>query len=45
VWLQSETQSDFIVRPGDTVTITTGALGAYWMSTDVHHATRVKRVR
>ena len=44
VWLQTEIRSDFFVRSGDGVTITTGALGSYWLATDSHNATRVKRV-
>jgi hypothetical protein len=44
VWLQMETRSEFFVRSGDGVTITTGALGSYWLATDSHNATRVKRV-
>jgi hypothetical protein len=45
VWVQTETRSDFHVQPGVDVTVSTGALGSFWISTDAHHATRVKRVR
>ncbi|MDB6107340.1 MAG: hypothetical protein JWO52_7339 [Gammaproteobacteria bacterium] len=45
VWRQSETKPRFSVRPGDTVRITRGALGAFWLSANPHSATRVSRVR
>jgi hypothetical protein len=45
VWRQTVIKSDFTVREGDAVTISTGALGAFWLSTDAHHSTRVKRIR
>jgi hypothetical protein len=45
IWVQTETRSDFHVQPGVDVTVSTGALGSFWISTDAHHATRVKRVR
>jgi hypothetical protein len=45
VWHQTALKSDFLVRQGDAVTISPGALGSFWMSTDKHHSVRVKRVR
>jgi hypothetical protein len=45
VWRQTATKTDFFVRQGDAVTISTGALGSFWLSTDSHHSTRVKRIR
>jgi hypothetical protein len=44
VWRQSETKPDFSVRPGDTVRISRGALGSFWLSANVHSATRVSRI-
>jgi hypothetical protein len=45
VWRQSETKPGFSVRPGDTVRISRGALGSFWLSANPHSATRVSRVR
>lgn len=45
VWRQTQVKSDFRVRQGDAVTITSGALGSFWLSIDNHRSTRVKRVR
>jgi hypothetical protein len=45
VWRQTVIKSDFAVHQGDAVTISTGALGSFWLSADAHHSTRVKRVR
>jgi hypothetical protein len=44
VWRQSETKPNFVVRPGDTVRISRGALGSFWLSANVHSATRVSRI-
>jgi hypothetical protein len=44
VWRQSETKPDFAVHPGDTVRISRGALGSFWLSANVHSATRVSRI-
>ena len=44
-WQQIELESDFSVRSGQSVTISTGALGSFWLSSDSHRATRVKRIR
>ena len=45
IWRQTGIKSDFLVHKGDAVTITAGALGSFWLTTDAHHSTRVKRVR
>jgi hypothetical protein len=44
VWRQSETKPNFAVHPGDTVRISRGALGSFWLSANVHSATRVSRI-
>jgi hypothetical protein len=45
VWRQTQIKTDFPVHQGDAVTISRGALGSFWMATDPHHSTRVKRIR
>src|SRR6185437_13224144 len=45
VWRQVEAESEFTVRPGDTVHITRAMLGSYFMSASRHMATRVSRAR
>ena len=45
VWQQSELDSKFSVAAGDTVKITHGALGSFWMSANAHSNTRVSRLR
>jgi hypothetical protein len=45
VWHQTTVKSNFQVQRGDAVTISSGALGSFWMSTDAHNSTRVKRIR
>jgi hypothetical protein len=45
VWQQSELDPKFSVAPGDTVKITHGALGSFWMSANAHSNTRVSRLR
>jgi hypothetical protein len=45
VWHQTVSKSDLLFRQGDAVTISPGALGSFWLSTDKHHSVRVKRVR
>jgi hypothetical protein len=45
VWRQTVVKTDFSVHQGDQVTISTGALGSFWLATDTHHSTRVKRVK
>jgi len=44
-WQQIELDPDFTARNGQEVTISSGALGSFWLSTDLHHRTRVKRIR
>jgi hypothetical protein len=44
-WQQIELDPGFIVRIGQEVTISRGALGSFWLSADSHRATRVKRVQ
>jgi hypothetical protein len=44
-WQQIELDLDFAVRNGQEVTISNGALGSFWLSTDSHHSTRVKRIQ
>jgi len=45
VWVQIETVSKAIVKPGDTVTIKKGALGSYLLVSANHVATSVRRIR
>jgi len=45
VWRQSQRDPAFTVKPGDTVHISAGALGSFFLSTNPHIATRVARVR
>jgi hypothetical protein len=44
-WQQIELDPDFSVRNGQSVTVSNGVLGSYWLSSDSHRATRVKRIR
>lgn len=44
-WQQIKLEPDFPVRNGQSVTISNGALGSFWLSSDSHRATRVKRIR
>jgi hypothetical protein len=44
-WQQVELDLDFSARDGQEVTISNGALGSFWLSTDSRHRTRVKRIR
>lgn len=44
-WQQIELDPDFTARNGQEVTISNGALGSFWLSTDSRHRTRVKRIR
>ncbi len=43
VWRQSETRT-FEAVPGDTVSISSGAMGSFWMATSKHNWTRVERI-
>ena len=45
VWRQVEAESEFTVRPGDTVHITRAMFGSYFMAVSRHMATRVSRAR
>jgi hypothetical protein len=45
VWQQVETDPKFSVRPGDTVTLTRGALDSFFMSANAHMTTRVRRAK
>jgi hypothetical protein len=44
-WQQIELDPDFTARSGQAITISSGALGSFWLSTDSHHRTRVKRIQ
>jgi hypothetical protein len=44
-WQQIELDPDFMAQTGQEVTISNGALGSFWLSTDPRHRTRVKRIR
>ena len=44
VWQQTESRSDFWLRPGETVTITPGVLGSFFLMDDQHQRIRVKRI-
>jgi hypothetical protein len=44
-WEQAEPEAHLSLRPGDTVTIHRGMLGAFYLSSDRIHGLRVKRVR
>ncbi len=44
-WQQIELDLDFAVRNGQEVTISNGALGSFWLSTDSRRSTRVKRIQ
>jgi hypothetical protein len=44
-WQQIELDPDFDVHVGQMVRISKGALGSFWLSTDSHRATRIKRIR
>lgn len=45
VWQQVEPDSEFYVRPGDTVRISKALFGSYFMSVNPHMNTRVTRAR
>lgn len=45
VWRQVEPDSEFYVRPGDTVRISKALFGSYFMSVNSHMNTRVSRAR
>ncbi|MEA3178999.1 MAG: hypothetical protein QOI59_2522 [Gammaproteobacteria bacterium] len=45
VWHQAQRDPAFSAKPGETVHISAGALGSFFLSTNPHTATRVTRVR
>jgi tRNA-dihydrouridine synthase len=44
VWRQAETRASFEAHAGDAVTVSSGAIGSFWLATDVHNRTRVERI-
>jgi len=44
VWEQAESRTGFWLRPGQTVTITPGVLGSFFLTDDEHQRVRVKRI-
>ena len=44
VWRQAESKASFEAGPGDAVTISSGALGSFWLATGKHNRTRVERL-
>lgn len=45
VWEQPEKKSSFEIKAGDTVRITPGALGSYFLAVDSGGSTKVRRIR
>lgn len=45
VWEQPEKKSSFQIKPGDTVRITPGAMGSFFMVVDAGSSTKVRRIR
>ena len=45
VWEQPEKKSSFSIKAGDTVRITPGAMGSYFLLSDAGGSTKVRRVR
>jgi hypothetical protein len=45
VWVQTEKKAGTFIKPGEQVTITAGALGSFFLSTQSGRTTRVRRVR
>ena len=45
VWEQTEPEAHLGLAPGDIVTIHSGVLGAFYLSSDKVHGLRVKRLR
>ena len=43
-WRQAETRSSFEAAPGDVATISSGALGSFFLATGRHNSTRVERI-
>ena len=44
VWEQAESRTGFWQQPGQTVTITPGVLGSFFLTDDQHQRVRVKRI-
>jgi hypothetical protein len=44
VWEQAESRTGFWLEPGQTVTITPGVLGSFFLTDDQHQRVRVKRI-
>jgi hypothetical protein len=44
VWQQAESRTGFWLEPGQTVTISPGILGSYFLTNDQHQRVRVKRI-
>jgi len=44
VWEQAESRTGFWLQPGQTVTITPGVLGSFFLTDDQHQRVRVKRI-
>lgn len=44
VWQQAESRTGFWLEPGQTVTISPGVLGSYFLTDDQHQRVRVKRI-
>ena len=45
VWRQTQDQRDFSVSAGETVKISTGAMGSFWLQTNRHNWAKVERVQ
>lgn len=45
VWRQTQDQRDFSVSSGETVKISTGAMGSFWLQTNRHNWAKVERVQ
>jgi hypothetical protein len=45
IWEEAEAESHLPLRPGDTITIRRGVLGAFYLSSNSVLGLRVKRVR
>jgi D-lyxose ketol-isomerase len=45
VWRQLTVDKDLLLKPGETVTISRGVLGSFWLETKQGRGTKVTRVR
>jgi hypothetical protein len=43
-WIQTERKPGAIIHPGETVTISRGALGGFWLTSESRLSTRVRRL-